>query len=61
MKAPAEVAAKETMLHDLWPRFTEALNTSPHLTRAHATFIAENVAKNLIARLQALETGTRSR
>lgn len=60
MKAPAEVAAKETMLHDLWPRFTEALNT-PHLTRAHATFIAENVAKNLIARLQAMETGTRSR
>ena len=57
MKIPGDIATKKAVLHNLWPRFTEALETSPHLTRTNARFIAANVAKDLEARLQALETG----
>lgn len=46
---------KRARLRKLWPVFTESLRTSPHLTALDAAYIADNVARDLKARLAAME------
>ncbi len=50
-------AAKRVELGRLWPEFTEALRTSPHLTRYDAGQIANDVESDLKARLKAIDEG----
>lgn len=52
--ATSTAAEKREALKALWPRFTEALATSPHLTRRDAAFISDSVSKDLLVRLEAI-------
>lgn len=54
LSSPAD---KGERLNKLWPVFTEALRTSPYLTRADAKAIANDVLADLQARLAAQRSG----
>ena len=49
------VADKRARLRDLWPGFTQALTVSRFLTAPHREVIANDVSKDLQARLDAIE------
>jgi hypothetical protein len=51
------VTEKGVRLNQLWPGFTEALTTSPYLTRTDANAIAGDVQAGLEARLAAQRSG----
>ncbi len=50
-------AEKSERLNKLWPGFNEALQTSPYLTKADATAIANDVLADLTGRLNAQRSG----
>ncbi len=54
LSSPAE---KSERLNKLWPGFTEALQTSPYLTKADATAIANDVLADLKKRLDDQRSG----
>jgi hypothetical protein len=57
LKGVGDVAAKRAELSAIWPRFAEALVTSPHLTRFDAGQIANEVKTDLRGRVDALDSG----
>jgi hypothetical protein len=57
LKGVGDAAAKKAELSTIWPRFAEALITSPYLTRFDAGQIANEVKTDLRGRVDALETG----
>jgi hypothetical protein len=57
LKGVGDTVAKKAELSAIWPRFAEALITSPYLTRFDAGQIANEVRTDLRGRVDALETG----
>jgi hypothetical protein len=57
LKGAGDVAAKRAELSAIWPRFTETLVSSPHLTRFDAGQIANEVKADLRGRVDALDSG----
>jgi hypothetical protein len=57
MGAAGPAAGKRHRLAALWPGFVQALDSSAHLTAAHAEKIKADVAADLTTRLDAIEHG----
>jgi len=57
MGAAEPATDKRRRLGTLWPGFVQALDSSAHLTAAHAQKIRADVAADLTARLDAIEHG----